>query len=70
MEYFEQKVVPSFRETEGLVTQEEFCDNSKCEEESVDCGDCIFSCTFCKDSDLFHRWLEKHKKEKEEEDEQ
>ena len=55
MEYFENKVVCSFNTADNQENQEDFCENSLCETENVDCGECIFSETYCK-KEIFQEW--------------
>lgn len=66
---FEDKVIPSFNERDGMKTQGEFCDNAKCNEENIDCDTCLFSCTFCK-VEKFNRWLEDYNKNKKQEEDE
>lgn len=56
MDSFRGKLVPTKINRVDLNNQEEFCNNSPCEEDvELDCGDCIFSERFCK-KDIFDEW--------------
>lgn len=68
MEYFENKVVCGFNTTDNQENQDDFCSNSLCENDDVDCGECIFSERFC-DKSIFDRWLIEYKQRKKEDDE-
>lgn len=68
MEYFENKVVPSFNTIDDQTEQDDFCLQSPCENERVDCGECIFSERFC-DKSVFDKWFDEYKQRKNEEDE-
>lgn len=57
MDSFRNKLIPtSISKRESLETQEDFCNNSFCEkDETIDCGNCLFSKKFCK-VELFNEW--------------
>lgn len=58
MNTFKNKLIPSdIGRGEELTSQEDFCNNSSCENEhEIDCGNCLFSERFCK-VEIFNEWL-------------
>ena len=57
MDSFRNKFIPTnVNKSRGLESQEEFCNNSVCEENpEIDCGNCLFSERFCK-LEIFEDW--------------
>ena len=57
MDSFRNKLIPTkVSLIPDLDSQEEFCNNSACEEDTeLDCGTCLFSERFCKKA-LFEEW--------------
>ncbi len=60
LEKFEDKLVPPVPDLEGTLTKDmvqlELCDASNCGDiEELDCGNCLFSSTFCSKS-VFDHW--------------
>lgn len=56
---FKGKIVPTFDKVEDLKTQDDFCNLSSCQEEELDCGECLFSSTFCSKA-IFKEWKDSY----------
>lgn len=60
LEKFEDKLVPPVPDLEGTLTKDttqgDLCGTGNCEDiEELDCGNCLFSSTFCSKS-VFDHW--------------